>query len=131
MSQALKILSGDSTTVTASWPSRNLALFSAITMKIRLEDGTKLTALTATIDDAPNGLFHFDIAANYITNGEHFIELAFTNLATGLTSTLPKDAPLCLVSRDSLLSDCVASSVYDGTTTIKNGTETITLGVVL
>lgn len=78
--------------------NQDLAAFTTIELRIRKQDGTQFTK-NAIIDDAPNGLFHFEWAVGELSAGAHEAEVVFTDIG-GLPETFPDDKPILLIVRD-------------------------------
>lgn len=75
----------------------NLSTFSAITFRLRQQAGL-LVERAAVIDDAANGLFHIEWAADDLPLGTHEGELIFEH-SSGVEETWPADQPIRIIVR--------------------------------
>ncbi len=70
----------------------DLAQFTSITLRMRRPDGT-VVEVEATIDDEPNGLFHFEWGADDLQQGTSEIEIVFVGTDDSIL-TLPAEGPI-------------------------------------
>ena len=75
----------------------DLDSFSAITLRMRKEDGTRFER-DAVIDDAEAGEFHFVWESDDLTTGTHKAEITFTDNIGD--ETFPDDEPIQLIIRE-------------------------------
>lgn len=91
----LRLVEGDlEPTLSFELAGQDLADYASITMRVRRDDG-KLLSRAAVIDDAPNGLFHFEWQAGDLVRGRHRMEIEFVSLGGG-NFTIPSRAPILL-----------------------------------
>ncbi len=72
--------------------------FTDIVLRVRRPDETAFER-TAVIDDAVNGLFHFEWAAGDLVEGDSKAEIRFED-GTAKPETVPSDSPLVLRIRE-------------------------------
>ena len=72
----------------------DISTYPSITLRIRKPDNTLLIK-TATIDDAPNGKFHFEWASGDLTTGNFEARVKF-EVTAGVFNSIPKKEPLIL-----------------------------------
>lgn len=68
-----------------------------ILLRVRRQNNT-LIEIPATVDDAENGLFHFEWGDGDLTVGTHLADVVFTD-GDELPFTLPDEGPIRLVVR--------------------------------
>ena len=76
----------------------DISSFLSITLRVRKASG-ELILKAAVIDDAANGLFHFEWAVDELTVGTHTAEVRFID-ASSKPETFPEKTPLTLIVRD-------------------------------
>lgn len=78
--------------ITLEFEGVDLGVFTSIVMNVRRPDG-RLIVKTAVIDDAPNGLLHFEWAVGDLIEGLQTADIVFTE-SSGKSETFPDDQPL-------------------------------------
>jgi len=75
----------------------DISSYVSIKLRLRFQSGILLER-DAVVDDAPNGEFHFEFAANEIPAGSHQMEVVFEPVADK-HETWPAEAPILLEVR--------------------------------
>ena len=92
---------GDSTFFPLEWTNADgtpvdLSTFSSIVLQIERQ-GLALLELPVAVDDAPNGLGHFEPTPAQMIEGTHFYRVKGVVAATGEVKPLPPEDPVNLV----------------------------------
>ena len=84
--------------VSMTFTGQDLSIYSSIKMRVRLENKS-LLEVDAVIDDAPNGVCHFEFADGDLVAGDHTCEWRFVRTSDSKAETFPDDGPLNFVVR--------------------------------
>lgn len=76
----------------------DLSTFSSIKLRIRLDTGG-IVEVDAVIDDAPNGLGHFEFATGEIIKGNHLAEIRTVRASDSKPETFPDEQPMQFIVR--------------------------------